>query len=262
MLLAVRGSWPPPEPALAVVGARAATAYGRAATLRLAKTASRAGLAIVSGLARGVDRYALESAFDEAGRPVAVLGCGLGIVYPPEHHALQARIAREGTLVSEFPLRQPPTRWAFPRRNRIIAALARAVLVVEAGARSGALITAAHALELGRDVLAVPGPIDGPQSEGTNRLIADGAAPVLDGAGLLELLGHGSTPTDEGAAPAGAAGTLHPLIAALERKALGVDELATLCGLAVPRVRAELVALELEGRVTPLPGGRWEKRRR
>src|SRR5690606_18111196 len=119
-------------------------------------------------------------ALDADGWPVAVLGCGLDVVYPPEHAALQADIAARGTLLSEFAFGSEPSRWTFPRRNRIIAGLARATLVVEAGPRSGALITAGHALQAGRDVWAVPGRIDATPSQGPNRLVLDGAQPIVD----------------------------------------------------------------------------------
>lgn len=256
VLLAVRGAWPPPQPALAMVGARAATSYGRLAAERFAACAARAGVAVVSGLARGIDRWALEAAQDEKGAVVAVLGCGIDRSYPRENHRLQEAIARAGTLVSEFPLGYPPDRWTFPRRNRVIAALACAVLVVEAGVRSGALITASHALELGREVWAVPGPIDSPTAEGVNRLILDGAAPVLDEAGLLLLLGRADT--DQGSSPPASA---DPVLDALALRSADGDELAAITGLAVARLRAHLMALELEGRVRRLPGDRWCLRR-
>lgn len=255
VLLAVRGRWPPPTPAMAMVGARAATAYGRAVASRLASAAARIGVAVVSGLARGIDRWSLEAALEAGGQVVAVLGCGIDIAYPPENRQLQERIAREGTLVSEFRLGQRPDRWTFPRRNRVIAALARGVLVVEAGARSGALITVAHALELGRDVWAVPGPIDSSASEGCNRLIADGAVPILGAESLVELLGGpapaGKDPPREG----------DPLLRALDAGARTSDEVAIAGGLSIGAVRARLMALELEGEVQALAGDQWVRRR-
>jgi DNA processing protein len=257
LVLGVLGRWPVPAQALAVVGSRAATAYGRQSTLRLAAAATRAGFAIVSGLARGIDRAALEAALDGDGWPVAVLGCGLDVVYPPEHAELQRTIVARGTLVSEFPLGQQPDRYAFPRRNRVLAALARAVLVVEAGERSGALITADHALDLGLDVLAVPGPIDSDASQGTNRLIFDGAQPVLDEAGLLQLLGaRGAASAGVAAAPP-AVDDPQRLLAALGRRALSLDELVEGARLDAGRARAGLIALELEGRVRRVDGGRY-----
>jgi DNA processing protein len=252
VLLTVRGRWPAPDPALAVVGARAATPSGRTAARRLAGAAAAAGIGVVSGLARGIDRYALESALDEGGHVVAVLGNGMHIAHPRENRALQDRIARQGTLVSEFPLDQRPTRWTFPKRNRIIAALSRATLVVEAGRRSGALITADHALELGRDVFAVPGAIDSPQSEGSNRLLRDGAAPVIDEGCLLELLGAESLRDDDGRDL-----PTDPVLATLARGTFTGDDLAEATGLTIAAVRSRLMALELEGRVAGLPGDRW-----
>ncbi|HZL99466.1 MAG TPA: DNA-processing protein DprA, partial [Planctomycetota bacterium] len=209
---------------------------------------------------RGIDRFALEAALAEDGWPVAVLGCGLDIAYPPEHAELQRAIAARGTLVSEFPLGQVPDRYAFPRRNRVIAALSRAVLVVEAGRRSGALITVDHALELGLDVLAVPGPIDAETSQGTNRLIFDGAHPVLDEEGLLHLLGVDGTAgeTAAGIAPAASAASAavgRRLLAALGGRARPLDELSEAAGIDVAAARAGLVALELEGRVQRVGGG-------
>jgi DNA processing protein len=251
VLLCVRGRWPTPERALAVVGSRAATPYGRQATRRLAGAAARDGFAVVSGLARGIDRHALVATMDEGGWPIAVLGCGIDVAYPPEHRALQESIATEGTLISEFPLGTRPTRFTFPRRNRIIAALAQAVLVVEAGRRSGALITAGFALDLDREVLAVPGPIDSVQSQGTNRLILDGAHPVIDVPALLLPLGG------SGGGAARTAEPVHPLVAALGGRALAVDELARTAGMDVRATRSALIALELSGEVRRVDGGRY-----
>jgi len=259
VLLSVRGRWPPPSPALAMVGARAATAYGRSAACRLAGATARAGVGLVSGLARGIDRFAMEAALDAGGHVVAVLGNGLRIAHPRENRALQDRIAQEGTLISEFPLLQRPDRWTFPRRNRIIAALSVAVLVVEAGRRSGALITAAHGLELGLEVWAVPGPIDSPTSEGANRLLRDGAAPVLDEQGLLRLL------LGESAAQGNANASTRdpdPLLAVLGQRTLTGDQLAAELDQSIGKLRARLMALELEGRVAGLPGDRWTARGR
>jgi DNA processing protein len=254
VLLCVRGRWPTPERTLAVVGSRAATPYGRQATRRLAGAAVRDGFAVVSGLARGIDHSALTATLDEDGWPIAVLGCGIDVAYPPEHVELQETIAREGTLISEFPLGTHPTRFTFPRRNRIIAALAQAVLVVEAGQRSGALITAGYALELDREVLAVPGPIDSVQSRGTNRLILDGAHPVIDVPGLLLPLGS----SGDGAPRAAQAS--HPLLVALGGRALAVDELARAAGTDVRSTRSALIALELSGEVSRVDGGRYVAR--
>ncbi len=250
LVLAVQGRWPPPERALAVVGSRAATPYGLTCTRRLIGVAARAGRGIVSGLARGIDRAAHEAALAGGGWPVAVLGNGLRQPYPPENAGLQLEIARHGTLLTEFRLDHPPDTWTFPRRNRLIAALADTVLVVEADQKSGALITARLALDLGRNVVAVPGPIDSPTSQGTNRLIADGSPPILSVEDLLfELDGDDRAPAE---APAD-----DPLLAALGASALVPDELAERTGRPVAEVRAGLVALELQRRVRRLEGGRY-----
>lgn len=255
VLVSVRGRWPLGGPALGVVGSRAATPYGVEAARRFAGAASRAGHAIVSGLARGIDRAALEAALDAGGWPIAVLGNGVDVVYPPEHRRLQERIAAEGTLLSEFPLGTRPDRHHFPRRNRLIAALSTRLLVVEAGKRSGALITAGDALDLGHDVLAVPGPIDGPLSVGTNRLVYDGAVPVLDEDTLATALGARTMSQAEHA------GDARPEVEAL-RLALGggsrtADELARRLDTPPRTLRARLVTLELEGALTRLPGDRY-----
>jgi len=258
VLLSVLGRWPLPAATLAVVGARAATPYGRHATTLLAGAAARAGHAILSGLARGIDRFALDAALAEGGWPAAVLGCGLDIAYPPENSELQDLIAQRGTLISEFPLGYKPDRYTFPRRNRIIAALCRQALVVEAGPRSGALITAKHALEIGREVLAVPGPIDVEASRGTNQLIFDGAVPMLSADLLLFALGR------LGAAPPRLPGAERedPLVALLTGRPLDLDELAAAAKEDVRVVQSALIALELGGRVERLPGGRWIRRQR
>ena len=186
-------------PAVAVVGSRKATPYGRDATRLLATGLARAGYAIVSGLARGIDREAHEAALDCGGRTIAVVGCGIDVVYPHGHEALQERIAADGLLVSEFLPGEPPRSHHFPKRNRLIAALSRGVLVVEAAANSGAMRTVDSALELGRDVYAVPGPIGRETSEGTNQLIQSGAtlvASVPDVLAELESGGCGATGGD------------------------------------------------------------------
>jgi DNA processing protein len=163
---------------VAIVGTRACTEYGADAAREIARSLAGADIVVASGLAHGVDRHAHEAALDAGGVTLAVIGCGIDVVYPRQHQRLYERIARDGLLVSEFLPGEPALPHHFPRRNRIIAALSRAVVVVEAPARSGALITAEHALDLGREVFAVPGPIGRRTSEGTNALIRDGASMV------------------------------------------------------------------------------------
>ncbi len=243
---------------MSIVGARAATPTGRQTSTACGEAASRAGFAVVSGLARGVDSCALEAACDASGWPIGVLGCGIDVVYPPENSELQERVAKHGTLISEFPLGTPPSQSTFPRRNRVIAALGRQVLIVEAGLRSGALITARYALELGRDVWVVPGAVDSPQSVGSNALLFDGAQPVIDPDRLPEMLGV-LPDLDPRRATTEQAGLSErsPLLKTLGRRALTADELAAALHCTNRDIRSQLIALELEGRVLRTGGGRF-----
>jgi DNA processing protein len=177
------------RPTVAIVGTRRATAYAERVTRQLASTLARAGACIISGLARGVDAAAHRGALEVGGATVAVLGTGLDVCYPKGHAAMQREIGERGLLLSELAPDDAAHRGSFPKRNRIIAALARATIVVEAGVKSGALITATHALEMNRTVAAVPGPIDVPQAQGSNELLRDGAAVIASMADALALLG-------------------------------------------------------------------------
>jgi DNA processing protein len=246
-------------PAVALVGARAASEYGLRSARRLAADLARAGLVVVSGLARGIDGAAHEAALEAGGRTVAVLAGGLDHVYPPEHGALARRIAECGALASEFPLGTPPLAAYFPLRNRLISGVAEAVVVVEARVRSGSLVTARHALEQGRDVLVVPGPVDAPTSEGSNRLLRDGARPALDASDVLEEIAWarraraperpaGGRPDDSGPEPA--------LLAELRRAPATRDELVARTGRAPHQLALDLLELELAGRVAEDRDGR------
>ena len=175
--------------AIAIVGTRRATRYGRRQAERLASGLARAGFAVVSGLARGVDAAAHRGALDGGGRTLAVLGSGLLNLYPPEHGDLARRIAGQGAVISELPPFQPPQSGAFPQRNRLISGMSLGVVVVEAAERSGALITARHAMEQGREVFAVPGRVDTPTSRGCHRLLRDGARLVESVEDILDELG-------------------------------------------------------------------------
>lgn len=177
------------RPCVAIVGTRRATAYAERVTRELGRTLGRAGACVVSGLARGVDASAHLGALEAGGATIAVLGTGLDVVYPKGHATLQREIGEKGLLLSELAPTDPAHGGSFPRRNRIIAALASTTIVVEAGIKSGALITAGHALEMGRTVAAVPGPIDVPQAQGSNELIRDGAVAITSMADLLALVG-------------------------------------------------------------------------
>ncbi|GAB4274325.1 MAG: DNA-processing protein DprA [Coriobacteriia bacterium] len=176
------------RPGIAIIGSRKATAYGLAAAARFAAFAARSGVTVVSGGAFGCDSRGHQAALDAGGKTVAVLGCGADIDYPRSQRSLLERVRREGCVVSELPWGHPPARWAFPKRNRIIAGLSGLVLVVEAALPSGTFSTADHALAAGRDVLAVPGSVFSPTSEGTNRLIANGAIPICSEDDLAQAL--------------------------------------------------------------------------
>jgi DNA processing protein len=187
-VLFVRGDIPA-APAVAVVGTRRCTAYGLRIAAGYGRAIAAAGWTLVSGLARGIDAAAHRGTVDAGGAGVAVLGCGLDVVYPREHGSLSDRLlGLGGAVVSEYPPGTPPNGWRFPPRNRIIAGLSAAAVVVEAAVTGGALITAVRAVEQGRPVFAVPGDIDREASAGCNLLIRDGAVPVLDPADLVEAL--------------------------------------------------------------------------
>lgn len=182
------------ELAVAIVGSRNCTLYGRQQAEKIASALARAGITIISGLARGIDAAAHQGAIKAGGRTIAVLGSGLLNIYPPEHKELAADVAGSGAVISEFPLHQRPSRGLFPQRNRIISGMSLAVLLIEARARSGALHTARHAMEQGRDVLALPGQVNKPASDGCHELIRDGATLVRHADDVLESLGPLSAP--------------------------------------------------------------------
>ena len=252
-LLYLRGGGPwPPRGAITIVGARASTARGRSFARELGAGVVGRGGAVVSGLAVGIDQAALEGALDAGGPAYAVLACGVDQVYPPGARPLAQRVEEAGRILGEMPIGTPPYKTHFPRRNRILAALSRETLVIEADLRSGSLLTAHRALELGRGVHAVPGAIDAPTSRGTNRLIRDGAHPLL-GVEDLDLL------LDGGGAPTSARAGADDLIAALGAPA-AADELARRLGVPLDRLLLRLVELEAEGRVERLGGGLYARR--
>lgn len=251
-------------PCVAIVGPRAASAYGLAVARSLGEELAAQGAVVVSGLARGVDAAAHEGALC-TGRTVAVQACGPERVYPAFHRKLASRIARAGALLTEMPPGTPPRPPYFPLRNRTISALCRAVVVVEARHRSGSLITARHALAQGIDVLAVPGPVDARTSEGTNALLRDGAAPALDASDVLPLLGLSSTPElgsagvrapGRGGADTDLASDLQVIVKALRHEPATPDALARRLSMAIEVVSASLLELELVGRVTRDRDGR------
>ena len=232
------------DPCVAVVGARSCSAYGAQVARTLARELAATGVVVVSGLARGVDGEAHRGALEGGGRTVAVLGCGIDRDYPRSHAELARRIVASGAVVSEYQPGIEPAPWRFPARNRIIAGLARATVVVEARERSGALITSDFALELGRDVFAVPGDITSALSAGTNDLLRQGAAPLTSVRDVLDALGIDPGPSARTADVSAPAATL---LALLGDGARGVDELTRASGMASAEVAAALVELELAG---------------
>jgi DNA processing protein len=251
------------DPSVAMVGARYATAYGESVAGDLAGELARRGLTIVSGLARGIDAAAHRGALAVAGRTVGVLGCGLDRTYPPEHRELTDGVAATGAVVSEFPLGTPPTRLNFPRRNRVISGLSLGVIVVEAGVESGALITAHHALEQGREVFAVPGRVHARFSEGCHRLIKAGAKLVETWEDVVaEIVPHLKA-RRRAAEPAPPPPDLTPeervVFDLLAGGALHIDALIVGAGLPGGRVASALVGLEMKGCVRQLTGKIFER---
>jgi DNA processing protein len=253
-VLYVRGLLDPDEGgrSVALVGARAATPGGRVLAAALARDLASWGATVVSGLARGIDTAAHEGALQGGGRTVAVLGSGLDRLYPPENERLARAIEERGAVVSEFPLGTRPLPQHFPRRNRVIAGWSRAVVVVEAAARSGALNTARTALDEGRDVMAVPGHPSQPSHAGTNQLLREGAALVRDARDVAAEIGLEAPAAPAEALPA------DPLLAALRADApAGLDDLQRRTGLETADLLARLSRLELSERVRRLPGSRF-----
>jgi DNA processing protein len=238
------------RPSVAIVGARACSSYGSAVATTLARELAAVGVLVISGLARGVDAAAHRGAL-EAGSTVAVLGCGIDRDYPRAHAALAVEIAATGLLLSEYPPEVEPAPWRFPARNRIVAGLALATVVVEARERSGALITADLALDEGREVLAVPGEITSQLSSGTNALLRLGATPVTCAADVLGAIGIQPPPPPEAPALSGPAARVRAVVADAPAAA---DELIRRTGLAAGELAAALAELELLGLVAQADG--------
>lgn len=253
---------PRDELSLAIVGSRRCTPYGLRTAERLATTLALAGVTIVSGLARGIDGAAHRGALRAGGRTLAVLATGLSSIYPPEHEPLARQVADNGGLITEMPLDQKPIAGLFPQRNRIISGLSAAVLIVEASRKSGALHTARHALEQGREVMVVPGPIDSAASEGCHDLIRDGATLVRNADDILSAIGPLTQPVavnekQEVHSPR------ELLLNEVEREVLNLvsneaqhlDEILRSADLDPSRVLSTLTVLEMKRFVRRLPGG-------
>lgn len=261
-ILYVQGEIRPSDAlAIAIVGTRHATQYGLQQADRLAEGLARAGLTIVSGLARGIDAAAHRAALRAGGRTLAVLGSGLLNVYPPEHRNLSRQVIENGALLSEASPHSPPIGGAFPQRNRIVTGLSIGVIVVEAALRSGALISAEHAMEQGREVFAVPGRVDSRNSHGCHRLLREGAKLVENVDDVLEELGplFASAPSTEGRE------VRHPaelqlndqeqsVLDAIQRDPTGIDEVVATSGLAVHRVLSTISVLEMRRLVRRISG--------
>ncbi len=258
--LFVRGALEPEDAqAVALVGTRVASYYGIKTCRRLAGALAARGWRVVSGLARGIDTAAHQGALDRGGRTLAVLGCGLDVVYPPENKKLYQQIPMQGALISEFPLGTPPEGKNFPIRNRLISGLAWAVVVVEAGEKSGTHITVEYALGQGREVMAVPGPVDSPNSLGPHRLIQQGAKLVHEVGDILQELPRvaGMRPPAPAVAVTEAPPRLlpeDPLLPFLGADPVQLEELVQASRLAAPEVLSRLTMLELQGLIKELPG--------
>jgi DNA processing protein len=240
-------------PAIAVVGSRAATHHGLEAAWRLGADLASAGVAVVSGLARGVDSQAHEATLSVGGRTVAVLGSGHARIYPAEHRGLAERIVGTGAVISEFPADTPPRAHHFPLRNRIISGLSRAVVVVEAAEKSGALITASCAAAQGREVFVIPGAVIGGRNRGGHLLIRDGARLVESAEEILVDLGHQAMGTARPAGP-----PTHGLLSQLpEAQEFTVEDVAASTGWMPAEVLARLLELEVSGRIQRIGGARF-----
>ncbi|MFP6872552.1 MAG: DNA-processing protein DprA [Verrucomicrobiales bacterium] len=250
--------------AISIVGSRQATHYGKQTARKFGFQLAHAGLCVISGLARGIDSAAHEGALASGGRTIAVIGSGLGKLYPPENQALAERISKNGAVISEFPVDFPPQKRSFPQRNRIIAGWARGTLVIEAAAKSGALITAGQASDCNRDVYAVPGQIDRPTSRGANRLIQQGAKLVLDAGDIIEempaiLPYPGAKPEICNSTATLLSNPEKIIYAVLGSDQTHIDELANLVNMRAPEVSATLLKMEIKRLVKQLPGNYFVK---
>jgi DNA processing protein len=252
------------RPAVAIVGSRDHTRYGAEICRRIAAVVSRSGGVVVSGMARGLDAAAHEAALDAGGATIGVLGNGLGVIYPAANRALYEQVARDGLLLTEFPPGERPNAGSFPRRNRLVSGLARVTVVIEAAEGSGALITAGAALEQGRDVVAVPGPITSPTSFATNRLIRDGATPYLEPTDLFQFLPELAIPPEPSPdespdLPQGLSEPERTLAGCLGETPMHADLLALRLRRPVHELLAQLSALEIAGVVQREAGGMYRR---
>ncbi|MBI2083667.1 MAG: DNA-protecting protein DprA [Deltaproteobacteria bacterium] len=241
---------------IALVGSREPTVYGKKTAFRIAKELAERGVIVVSGLAYGIDTEAHRGALAGGGKTIAVLGCGINFPYPQKNLGLKQEIIRSGIVISEWPPETPSADWTFPQRNRIISGLSSAVVVVEAAERSGALITAEWALSQGREVFAVPGNIDSPVSAGTNRLIQNGATPLLSTEDLFQEL---KLPLSKKTFEETVSSPEERQILDLLAEARSVDEIVEATGLVIEDLSSLLIHMEIDKKIRSLPGGRYER---
>jgi DNA processing protein len=250
------------EKAVAIVGSRSASDYGRKVARNICRGLASLGFTVVSGMARGIDGTAHESALDGGGRTIAVLGSGVDRIYPPEHEGLFERIARQGAVISELPLGARPVAFNFPARNRLISGLSLGVVVVEATEKSGSLITAAHALEQNREIFAVPGEVGSSRSRGAHRLIRQGAKLVENADDIIEEIAP-QLARPEGARrrqrvlPQDCSDDTRKIFGILQERILHIDEVIETSGLSSALVSQILLELELQGFLRQLPGKRY-----
>jgi DNA processing protein len=268
-VLYVRGRLEPEDAtAIAVVGTRRASRYGLEQAERFGAALGRAGFTVVSGLARGIDSAAHQGALKAGGRTIAVLGCGLSRIFPPENADLYRAVAQNGAVLSEFPMLAEPLAENFPRRNRIISGLSLGVLVIEGPLRSGAMITARTAMEQGRDVFALPGRVDNAASRGTNQLIKDGACLVASLEDILDELGdigekmragteQADKPPSAPPLPGNLSETDKAILSAIVDEPMTVDELCAATELSAGQVSAALTMLQLKGLIRRIAGARF-----
>lgn len=250
---------PQDDLAIAVVGARYATTYGRQVTEKLVRELAMSGLTVISGLARGIDSFAHKAAIEAGGRTIAVLGCGVDLIYPPENKKLAEEIIKNGAIVSEFPLGFPAVPSNFPARNRIVSGLSLGVLVTEGAIDSGSLITAGQAAEQGREVFAVPGPINSKMSEGTNKLIKEGVHPTTESADILEILDIQRKTAQIKSQTLGKPKdkTQAKILETLENGNLHIDKIVQDSGIKIEDVSSALGQMELIGFVKNYGSGIW-----
>ena len=255
-VLYIRGEYLPDDLfAVAIVGTRRVTPYGRQITEELSSFLAANGMTVISGIARGVDAVAHQAALKAGGRTIAVLGSGVDKIYPPEHRALAEQMIERGAIISDYAPGTPPDASNFPPRNRIISGLSMAVVVVEAGETSGALITAEFAAEKGREVFAVPGSILAPQSKGTNKLIQNGALPLLNVNDLMQALDITRVGEQKSARKIMPADAVEAkLYSVLSSEPLHVDEIRNQSDLPIEKVSAALALMELKGMVRQVGG--------